>query len=195
MAPNSLSPASVVIAYHTEFGAHRMTIPTLQWLPTNITGALGSYETWLLGTIDAELMVNNLVDFLAALAPPTTVFDEATVYTQATATSDNIPQRSVAIGTPGTLVGGSFPQAVSLTMNMKTLANGDAKLVLLDTPLGSSGFVALHPPFASGFTDIFDELSSQGNAWSGRDDTRIYTLRKITFDLNDKLQKEYRMSA
>jgi len=195
MAPNSLSPASIVLDYHTAYAAHKMTIPTLQWLPTNITGNLGSYQAWDLSTIDAEVMVNALVDTLAALVPSTTIFDLATAYTMATPTSDNIPVRSVAIGTPGTLTGGTFPQAVSCTMNFKTLANGDAKIVLLDIPLGAGGFVALHPPFATAFTDVEGELVSISNAWSGRDDTRIATLRKITFDLNDRLQKQYRMSA
>lgn len=195
MAPNSLSPASLVISYHTSFSAHKMTIPTLDWLPTNITGALGSYQAWDLSTIDAEVMVNALVDLLAVLVPASTVFDTATVYTQATPTSDNIPRRQVAIGTVGTNGGGDFPQAVSCTLNFKTLGNGDCKLVLLDVPLGSSGFVALHPPFATGFSDIETEFIAVTNAWSGRDDTRPSVLRKVTFDLNDKLQKQYRMSA
>jgi len=195
MAENSLSPASVVIDYHTAFAAHKMTIPTLQWLPTNISGNLGSYQAWDLSTIDAEAMVDALVTKLAALVPATTSFDLATAYTQATPTSDNIPVRSVALGTPGTLVGGTFPQAVSCTMNFKTLGNGDAKIILLDVPLGASGFVALHAPFATGFTDVEAEITGVSNAWSGRDDTRVANLRKVTFDLNDRLQKQYRMSA
>jgi hypothetical protein len=184
-----------VIDYHTAFAAHKMTLPTLQWLPTNLTGSLGSFQAWDLSSVDAEAMVNAFCTKLAALVPATTSFDLATAYTQATPTSDNIPVRSVAIGTPGTLVGGSFPQAVSCTMNFKTLGNGDAKVVILDTPLGASGFLALHAPFASGFTDVETELTNVSNAWSGRDDTRISTLRKVTFDLNDRLQKQYRMSA
>lgn len=195
MAPNSLSPASLVIGYHTAFSAHRATLPTLAWLPTNISGALGSYQAWDLSTIDAEVMVNALVDLLAVLVPVTTVFDTATVYTQATPTSDNIPRRQVALGTVGSNGGGSFPQAVSATLNFKTLGNGDAKIVLLDVPLGSGGFVALHPPFATAFSDIETEYTAVSNAWAGRDDTRPSVLRKVTFDLNDKLQKQYRMSA
>jgi len=195
VAPNSLSPASCVISYHTTFGSHKMTIPTLAWLPTNISGALGSYQAWDLSTIDAEVMVNALIDLLKALVPSSTVFDTATVYTQATSTSDNIPRRQVAVGTAGTSTGGSFPQAVSSTMNFKTLGNGDQKLVLLDTPLGASGFVAVHPAFTGAFAAVETEFTAVSNAWSGRDDTRPAVLRKVTFDLNDKLQKQYRMSA
>lgn len=196
MAPNSLSPASVVIDYHTDFAPHRMTIPTKEWFPTSITGVLGSYEAWDLSPVDAEVMVNNLCVLLADLVPASTIFDTATVYTQATPTSENIPRASASLAIVGTGAAGSFPEAVSGTFNFKTLANGDAKLVLLDFPLGTGGFRAIHPSaFGAEVLALEAEFISPTRAWSGRDDSRPAALRKVTFDLNDKLQKEYRMSA
>jgi len=197
MAPNSLSPSSIVIDYHSAFGAHKMTIPTLQWLPTNLTGALGSFLAWDgITSVDAEAMVTALITKLKVFAIATVLFDLATVFNQATSTSDNIPARSVALGIAGTSSATGFTQAQSATFNFKTTANGDAKLVLLDSPVGSTGFVAIHPSgFTTPVTDLETEFTAVTNAWSGRDDARPNVLRKITYDLNEKLQKSYRMSA
>jgi len=196
MAENSLSPASVKINYHSAFGAHAMTIPTLAWLPTNITGILGSYQAWDLTSIDGEAMINALVDKLKVFMVPAVQFDLATIYTQATSTSDNIPQRSAVLTQVGTSAATGFTEAQSTTFNFKTLANGDVKLVLLDTPIGGAGFNAILPAgFVADITNLATEFEAVSNAWSGRDDTRPAVLRKVTFDLNDKLQKLYRMSG
>ena len=197
MAPNSLSPSSVVIDYHTPFAAHKMTLCTLQWLPTNLAGTLGSYLAWDgITSVDAEAMVNDLVDLLTPFVKSTTQFDFATVYNQATPTSDNIPARSVALTQVGTSTATGFTQAQSATFNFKTTANGDAKIVLLDAPLGSAGFLATHPAsFGSAELALAVEFQFDQKAWSGRDDAKPSVLRKVTFDLNEKLQKAYKMSA
>jgi len=197
MAVNSLSPASVRLNYHSIFGAHTMTVPTLQWLPTNLTGVLGSYLAWDgITSVDAETMINGLADLLAVFMPSTSGFDLATVYTQATPTSDNIPVRSAALTQTGSSGGSGFTQAQSATFNFKTTANGDAKLIVLDTFVGSTGFLALHPAgFNSAALALESFFCDPSQAWSGRDDARPIVLRKITYDLNEKLQKAYRMSA
>lgn len=195
MAPNSLSPSSVVIDYHSQFGAHKMTICTKQWLPTNLSGALGSYLAWDGSTsIDGENMVNSLVDLLKPFVKSTTAFDLATVYNQATPTSDNIPARSVPLTQVGTSTATGFTEAQSVTFNFKTTGNGDVKLVLLDAPLGSAGFLASHrPDFGAAGLALEAEFTWDLRAWSGRDDNKPSVLRKVTFDLNEKLQKAYKM--
>lgn len=192
MAPNSLSPASVVIDVHSAYSAHKMTIPTREWNPVPVGGALGSYIAWDASVIDGETMVNALVNALIPFVPASYHFDKATTYLQATPTSPNIPQKSVALTQVGTLVTSNFSAAVSASFIFKTLANGIAKLVLLDAPYGS-GWLA--PILPSGFSAdallLEDEFCASGNAWSGRDDTQPAFMSKITFDVNDKLQKMY----
>lgn len=193
-APNSLSPASIVIPYHSAFGSHRMTIPTKEWFPTDITGDLGSYESWDLGTIDAEEMITALCDALAVFVPATWSFDEAIIYTQASPTAPNIPRRSKALGIPGTSVSAGYAAAISTTWNFKTLDNGNARLVLLDTPLGAGGFAPILPAdFDANIDLVVTEFCASANAWSGRDDTKPNECRKVSFDLNDKLQKLYHL--
>ncbi len=198
MTPNSLSPSSLIIDYHTLFGAHKMTIPTLQWLPVNVgAGVLGSYVAHDgFTTVEADNMVTTLCNDLAPFVNSTTVFDLVTIYNQATSTSDNIPARSLALGIAGTLGATTLAEAVSATFNFKTVDNGDVKLVLLDIPLGGTGFRAIHPAaFGADVLALEVEFTADDRAWSGRDDTRPSVLRKITWDLNDKLQKSYKMSA
>ena len=195
MAPNSLSPASVKINYHSAYGAHAMTIPTLAWFPTSISGNLGSYNPWTGTPIDAEQMVNDLVDLLKVFLQATCAFDQATVYTQATPTAPNIPQASVALTQVGTSGATQFNQAISNTFNFKTFANGDARLVLLDAPVPATGFIPLVPAgFTTDVSNLEGEFTDTANAWAGRDDSRPTLLRKVTYDLNDKLQKLYHLT-
>jgi len=197
MAKNSLSPSSMVLDYHSLYGTHKMTIPTLQWLPTNLTGTIGSFLAWDgVTSVDAFVMVNALCDLLKVFMLATSAFDLVTIYNQATPTSDNIPARSAVLTNTGTSSATGFSEAQSSTFNFKTTANGDFKLVLLDVPVGSNGFVALHPSaFSAAVTNLEAEVISNTNAWSGRDDARPNVCRKVTYDLNEKLQKAYRMGA
>jgi len=192
MAPNSLSPASMVIAYHSAFSQHRMTIPTKEWFPTSITGALGSYQNWLGATIDAEVMATDLINLLVPFVPATTTFDSATVYTQATPTAPNIPRISVPLSIVGTSVSANFSAAFSATFHFVTSGFGKAKLVLLDSPFGSNWLAPLLPAgFSADALALAAEFSDANNAWSGRDDNPPANMVKITFDVNDKLQKMY----
>lgn len=195
MAPNSLSPSSVVISYTTLYGAHKMTIPTTQWFVTSITGNLGSYAAHDTTPVDAETMVRDLLAKLKVFALATTEFAEVTAYTQATPTAPNIPRATVPLGIVGTSGSSDPSQAVSYTFNFKTSLNGDAKLVLLDAPIGSTWFRSLLPAsFDAGVLALETEFCLSSNAWTGRDDGQPSVLRKVSFDLNDKLQKAYRMT-
>lgn len=192
MAPNSLSPASVVIDYHSLYGAHKMTIPTLEWFPTAITGNLGSYSTWNGGVIDGETMVRALVGWLKAFMTATASFDSVTAYTQATPTSPNIPRATASLGIAGISTNIGNQQAVSATWNFKTTGNGGSKLILLDTPIRSTWFAKILPAaFDTDQFNVINEFENPNNAWSGRDDNKPEVCRSITYDLNDKLQKLY----
>lgn len=192
MAPNSLSPASVVLAYHSAYGAHKATIPTKEWFPTSITGNLGSYTSWLGGPVDAEVMVKALCDVLKAFMPATSTFDSATIYTMATATSPNIPRNSIPLSIVGTSASANPSAAFSATFHFVTTTFGKAKLVVLDSPFGSNWLAPLLPAgFTAPVIALDAEFSDGNNAWSGRDDSPPASIVKVTYDVNDKLQREY----
>jgi hypothetical protein len=157
-----------------------------------LSGGFGSYINWTSTPVDGEDMVNALVDVIKVYFQNTVHFDQATAYTQADATAPNIPRKTIPLTQVGTSAATTPSAAFSSTFNFKTLDNGIAKLVLLDSPQGS-GWLA--PVFPSDFSA--DDLSLEGAftsdiwAWSGRDDARPAIMTKITFDVNDKLQKMY----
>jgi len=192
MAPNSLSPASVVIDYHSAYAPHKMTIPTKEWFPTSVTGVLGSYQAWDLTTIDAEVMITALIDVIKPFLKANAAIDHATVYTQATPTSPNIPRAGKAFSVAGTSAVGNNEAAVSATWNFKTTGNGNAKIVILDTPFRSTWLAKVSPvDFTAAEIALATEFGIDSNAWSGRDDLRPVEVRNITWDVNDKLQREY----
>lgn len=196
MAENSLSPASAVLSVHSLYGIHKMTVPTTAWFPTPLTGTIGSYLDHDGDPLDAEGMWVDFCNLLRPFILPSWVFDSVTIYTMATAESPNIPRASASLGIVGTSTLPGQSQAQSSTFNFKTAANGNFKVVLLDVPLGSQGFKAIHPAdFPSAVTDFADFVTGRNTAITGRDDSIPSVLRKITYDLNDKLQKEYKMSA
>jgi hypothetical protein len=191
MAPNTLSPASVVIDYHSAYAPHKMTIPTKEWFPTSISGTLGSYEDWNGNPRDAEEMVTDLIDFLKVFMKTNAAFDAITIYTQADADASNIPRRSKAIAVAGTAATGN-EAAVTRTWNFKTVENGTAKITLLDSPIPATWFNRiLAADFNGDEFAVVNEIELSANAWSGRDDARAEVCHAITFDLNDKLQKMY----
>lgn len=192
MAPNSLVPASVVIKYHSLWAPHTMTIPTKEWIPTPVSGNLGSYTAWDSSTVDGEVMVNGLVDCLKAFCQPGMHFDEATVYTKASVDAPNIPRKSVALTQVGTSTSTQPAQAIAYTFHFRTLGYGVAKLMLLDVPIGSNWFKPISPSdFDSVALALEAAFTNIAAAWSGRDDNRPDVMNKITVDLNDKLQKQY----
>jgi len=192
MAPNSLSPASIEIRYHSLYAPHVATIPTKEWFPTSITGALGSFTSWLGSPVDAEQMVIDLVTKLKVFVPATTEFDMATVFTQATATAPRIPRSSVTLAIAGTGASALPTAAWSSTFNFVTTNFGKAKLVLLDAIQPSSWLAPVLPGSFDAATIALDaEFSDGNNAWSGRDDFPPASCTKITYDVNDKLQKAY----
>lgn len=192
MAPNSLSPASVVIDYHSAFGSHKMTIPIKEWFPTGIGGNLGSVENWNGVPTDVEAMATGLMNALKVFMPATSSFDAVTAYTQATPTSPNIPRASIGTAISGTNVSTNFSAAFSSTFHFITTDFGKSKLVLLDVPFGSNWLAPLLPAgFSADVTALEAEFTDQNNGWSGRDDFRPATCVKVTYDVNDKLQKMY----
>lgn len=195
MAENSLSPASAVISYHSLYGAHKMTVPTTTWFPTPLTGTIGSYVDHDGDPIDAEAMWTDYCTLLKVFCKPSTVFDNVTIYTMATAESPNIPRAAAALGIVGTSAAPGFSQAQSATFNFKTSGNGNFRIVLLDQPFGSDGFNAVFPAaFGADVLALENFVCGRNTAITGRDDTIPAVLRKITYDLNDKLQKVYKMS-
>lgn len=196
MAPNSLYPAYVQIDYHTVYAPHKAIIPTRAWFPTSITGSLGSYEGWNSTPVDAEDMVNALVDALKPYYLGTTVFDLVTVFTIANELAPiAIPRASVALTQVGTSTATVPSKAVQNVFTFRTEEAHILKLYLLDAPVIGGNFDrSARGTWTANEIAIESELKADGNAWAGRDGAQVSSGIAITKTLNEKLRREYRMT-
>lgn len=195
MTEYSLDPAFVKISYTTQYAPHVHMLPTLNWLPTSITGTMGSYVAWNTVPIDAEAMIDDMINLLAAIADPSGSYNLAEIYTKADPDAPARLQAAKVYTVLGTSVGGGVRKAVQGTLNLKTQGGQAAKVTFLDYPHGAGQFDKVTPlGFNADFIALITALASTGNAWAGRDKTRINTALSVTATLNEALRKQYRMA-
>lgn len=190
MAANSLYPSFVRIFYHSQFGSHVMTLPTLQYSSAAI-GTLGEFATWDAGSTDADEMINALVDDIAGLyVEDETTFDNYEIFNMATPTSDPTWQYGGTLGVTGTLASAvGWREAVQCTYTFRTSLGGIARLVLLDRPTENvfARLTTLSAPEAL----IATELGSTARGWAGRDGGQFAVFKNQTITLNERLRREY----
>lgn len=192
MARNSLYPASVTIAYHSVYGAHKMTVPTTAWsagLGTNGYGGwLGTDGTTVCDALDT---LTELCDLIKVFMIATSAFDNATIYTYADPEANAEPHAIVPLNIDGTGTTTLSTKATMSTWNFRTVAFGRFKLVLLDG-IASSTFEKLNPvDFGAADLALVGSLTDSANPWLGRDTTAIGAAVSKTFKLSDALRKAY----
>lgn len=193
MAINSQYPGFVDIAYHSLYAPHSMEQCHHGWNYSGGDPESGTFNTWDDGEVEADVMIRNLVDTLKVFHLPTTVFDFYTIYTLADPTADPVPVYAAALGVAGTSAETEWAKAVTTTLNFKTTDFFDAKIKMLDTPSASGFDPILSFDASPAALEVLEELANTGNGWSARHDSRINTLKTITFNLDQGLRKEYRM--
>lgn len=192
----SLYPGYVRLDYHSSYAPHSMLLPAREWLPTSITGTLGSYVGWNSTPIDAEDMVDAMVDVLAAQHKSTTIFDLATIYTlEAANNAPAVPVASKTYAVAGSNGVGGPDKATQVTLSGRSKAFHPMKIVFLDCPVGTSNFNKVLPAgFPAQINAIIAEWADDGNAWQGRDGAQLLTAISMTITLNERLRDEYRMA-
>ncbi len=195
MTEFSLFPCSVQIDYRTENAPHIMTIPLRTWSPISGGHPAGTNLNWNDLQTDTDDMIVDLVALFLPFFPATTSFNRYTINTYADELAPARPQFSQALtGAAGT--GGATIPAAQATFNFKTTAFGAFKIVLLDA-LVSSTFQPLETLVSPANDDeiaLRDYILDSANAFVGRDNTQPSILERITYTLNVKLRKEYRLN-
>lgn len=187
----SLYPAFVVIDEHSEFGLHKRTLPTRAW--TGTTGTPGEYSAWDTSVAQADLMIEALVDLLAATMVTTYNFDAYTIYTMTSETATPQPRYQATLNVPGVLTAADAVPASQGTMSFRTAAFGKFKITFLDAIPSGDFKPQLPGGFTAAQTAIAAALSNSGNAWSARDNSQIGDPQRLTWTLNEKLRKAYRL--
>lgn len=195
MTEYGLQPSYIRFDYSSSYAPHSQTLPTLQWLPTSITGAMGSYVNWLGTPIDAEDMVDAYILVAKALLPTTSSYTLATIYNFDATAQIFLPVAVKALAVAGTVTPASPNKAFSLTLNMRTAGGHTLKNVFLDYVVGAIELNKVTPlGFSGAMTGVIGELTSSAWAWAGRDNTKPTAGISGTYDLNDALQKQYKMN-
>jgi hypothetical protein len=190
MAGNSLFPAFVRIQYHSPFGLHLMTLPTLAF--TNVeVGEDGDFATWDDIGIDGDVMVAGLVTtMLAEYQEEDITFDSWDVFTMASAEADPEWRYGAPLGLDGTGVAlTGWRQATQATFTFRTTAGGISRLVLLDKPTNNL-FGRYTVPGVSE-TALIAEYTAVGRGWAGRDNGRPLVFKNVTIKTNDVLRRKY----
>lgn len=192
MAPNSLAPAFVEIAYHSAFGSHVQTIPTLAWDPVGAT--YGFFDTHNGNTVDAETMIDAIVTLEAEFFPTTVIFDSWTVFTKADALAPSNPRVQKNVNVAGTVAAPGWFKAAQATWTMKTDLFGEFKIVNLDVATLNAWDKITSATASADQIALIAALRDADMGWAGRDGGRPEFFQQIAFTLNEKLRREYRMN-
>ena len=190
---NNLYPSYVQINYHSVFGIHSMSLPTLRW-NAGLLGAAGTFDTHDAAGIAADTMVEDFVDLLAAKVPSTTVFDNYVIYDAPTLSNPLVfnPVYGAALAVAGTLASPTgVAKAVQYTIGMRTVLFNRSQIVLLDVPTGNTWGNVTTPDAET--QDIIDAFTLDTNGWAGRDGGRPFYFTNISISMNKRLRRKYGM--
>ncbi len=181
-------PSGVQLFYHSAYGVHVSTLPTLTYSPED-----DSFLTWASGSVDSDTMINDLVATFLPLYPATVAYDSYRIFTQAT--EDDLPiLRKAAVfedvvgteGTPG------WTQAVQGTISALGVDGSKARLVFLD--MASKNDFSLLTTLTGGvLPPIMAEWGNEDKGWATRQDSKPATFLEFSKTLNEKLRREYRL--
>lgn len=189
MAQYTLFPSFVQVYYHSQYGPHVMTLPTLQWSPG---AGQGAFETWDLASISADTMIEAFVTAWAELFTDDSEFDYYAIWNYPDEDSLPVQVAYNTLAIPGGQVAATQnTKAVELTVTWACSGGFILKTVGLDAigsanfqKVGVTGILALIP-------DIVAEVTGSGNGWASRAGTQPIFGKQIAYTLNEKLRRSY----
>jgi hypothetical protein len=194
MTQNSRSPAFVILDYHSPFAPHKQQFCLKDWFPPSTGHDFGTCTAHDSSSADVGDMITRLVDKIKVFAKTDTIWDLGTVFTQALPVGPAFARASGPLGVAGVNTGGAPRKATEFTLVMRSSGFAIAKLVALDVPVSSEFEPILPGSFPSSITDFLAEFGAITNGWVAQDGNQITQGVKATYNLNQKLRKEYRMT-
>lgn len=190
---NNLYPSYVQINYHSVYGNHTMTLPTLRWNAGDL-GTPGTFDTHDAVGVAADVMVENLVDLMLPFFPDTTIFDTYEVFDAPTLTVPLVfnPVYGASLGLEGTnATPTGVDKAVQYTLGLRTTLFGRSQIVFLDIPVGNTwGNVTTPNVIAAA---LLAEFTATDKGWAGRDGGRPFYFTNISISMNKRLRRKYGM--
>lgn len=168
-----------------------MTIPTKEYHPGTPSG---SFDQWSGGVIDADDMVNDIVDLLKPFFPASTSFDFYEIFTKATATADSILNSSATLSQVGTSVLAGWSKAAEAIWSFKSSTNGIFKISLLDFDSGDGWDKITFSGLAGDSLAFVNYMYDGNHGWAARDDGQPNSFLQLSFGLNKALRRKYNMN-
>jgi carbohydrate-binding DOMON domain-containing protein len=171
-----------------------MTIPLNEWSPISGGHIAGTNLAWDASQADTDDMIQGLIALLKPFWGADTSFSSYVINTYADELSPARPQ--VAVGLTGFVgTGDAGIPAAQSTFNFKTDIFGTFKLVMLDGKVSSTfqPLDALTSPADDDELALVAYLVNDAWAFAGRDNHQPVLLKRITYTLNEKLRKSYRL--
>lgn len=189
MTVYTLFPSYVQVFYHSPWGVHVQTLPTLQW---EAGAGSGSFLTHAAGSIDADVMINAFIDVWLTLFTTEIVFDYYTIFNFADEDALPVPVASAALGQTGSAAPGSLTnKAVQVTISWQCVGGFLLKTVGLDAN-APVDFTKLGPTeLAAAIPTIIAEVTDDTNAWASRAGTKPLFPKQAAYTLNEKLRRSY----
>lgn len=194
--PEAIGPTVVQIAYHSAYGPHTMDIPTRAWSPGTILEPLGTVPRWSDDSaLDLYLMISDYIELIAPFFPTTVLFDVATVFTQATPTSNLVPQVSATlVDLAGSNGVASWAKATQQTIAVRDTNAFLAKYVFLDFTSFNNFDAIRSLADQPDLEAIINFVTNDEKAFSSRAGFKPQTFLGAFRTLNEKLRKAYRMT-
>lgn len=193
MTLHSRSPAFVILDYHSPYAPHKQQFCIRDWFPVSSGHDMGT-STNADGSVgDLKTAIDDLLGVMSVFALPDTIWDLATVYTQAAPTGPAFPQANYVPTQVGVSSGTAPRKATEITYVMRTTTFNIVKMVLLDVPVSTNFEQKLPGAFSSADNAFLTEFGATNRPWVGQDGEKPNTAVRITYNLNQKLRKEYRM--
>lgn len=194
MAENLLFPTAGLIEYTGIVGTHFMTVPLTEWSPVSSGHPMGTCTAWDSTQKDVSDFFDEYTDLIKVFLDNTASILNATIYTYASPGAPGRPRETVTytgkVGTGGTVI-----PAAQQTISFKTSDFGTFRVVILDSVV-TSAFQpkkALVSPADDKEIALVNYIKDDANCIQGRDGFQVQTYRGITYTLNEKLRRSYRL--
>lgn len=190
---NSLYPASIKIDYQSAYGLHSMSIPTAK-----LAFDAGDYkfmkeDLTFIGVMGT--LITAWVNAIKVFYPATTTFISWQGFTYATPTATADPLTSGTLNIAGTnaLTGGGYQiKATQAVYTWRTDEFGLFKINLLDCAIAD---FTKQVSASHGNVSPLHAIVAGSNTWMrGRDGGLPQTFLQVSYGLNKKLRKAYRMN-
>jgi len=191
MTENSLYPCFAKVHYRTFKAVHDQTIPLLNWFSTPNVNGSGSISQWDAGTVDVDDVIRGLVNLEKAVMPTTTNFTDYIIYTMADKDAVPQPVAQGLLNIDGTLADDPVA-AAQATYTWRTSLFGISKLVLLDIAPPADYQDVLPADYSAGNIALNNWWVSADHGIAGRDGGQPNIPMKISYTLNNRLQKSYK---